>query len=467
MADAPSGSREAAVLDRITAFRRRRPRLTDDVVTLAHGAGGKASAALVDAIFLEAFAGPERRPLPDAATLVLPGGDRLAFSTDTFVVAPSRFPGGSIGHLAVHGTVNDVAVQGGRPAWLAAAFVIEEGFAVDELRAIVADMAEAAADAGVAIVTGDTKVVGRGAADGIFISTTGIGVIPVDRSLGPELVEPGDRVLVSGTIGDHGMAVMLARGDLALEADIRSDTAPVNGLVEALLAAAPGTRWMRDPTRGGVGTVCNELARDAGVAVVLEEMALPVDTAVARRLRPARDRPAVRRQRGQGRRRRARRRGRLGPRRHACPPARHGVDRHRRDRRRAGGHRRAAHRLRRHTHRRHARRRPAPAHLLMKPARTRFRVTGTVQGVGFRPFVYRRAVELGLAGFVRNDSGGVLIEVEGDPSTIDAARGSLRDDAPPLARVDDVVSAPMEPLGADSGFTIEHSEAHGPRRQCR
>ncbi len=281
MADAPSGSsREAAVLDRIAAFRRRRPRLTDDVVTLAHGAGGKASAALVDAVFLEAFAGPERGPLPDAATLVVPGGDRLAFSTDTFVVAPARFPGGSIGHLAVHGTVNDVAVQGGRPAWLAAAFVIEEGFAVDELRAIVADMAEAAAEAGVAIVTGDTKVVGRGAADGIFISTTGVGVIPADRTLGPELVEPGDRVLVSGTIGDHGMAVMLARGDLALEADIRSDTAPVNGLVEALLAAAPGTRWLRDPTRGGVGTVCNELARDAGVAVVLEETALPVDAAV-------------------------------------------------------------------------------------------------------------------------------------------------------------------------------------------
>ena len=280
MADAPGGSREAAVLDRITAFRRRRPRLTDDVVTLAHGAGGKASAALVDAIFLEAFAGPERGPLPDAATLVAPGGVRLAFSTDTFVVAPSRFPGGSIGHLAVHGTVNDVAVQGGRPAWLAAAFVIEEGFAVEELRSIVADMAEAAAEAGVAIVTGDTKVVGRGAADGIFISTTGIGVIPADRRLGPELVEPGDRVLVSGTIGDHGMAVMLARGDLALEADIRSDTAPVNGLVEALLAAAPGARWLRDPTRGGVGTVCNELARDAGVAVVLDETALPVDPAV-------------------------------------------------------------------------------------------------------------------------------------------------------------------------------------------
>ena len=196
------------------------------------------------------------------------------------MVAPLRFPGGSIGHLAVHGTVNDVAVQGGRPAWLAAAFVIEEGFTVAELRDIVADMAAAAATAGVSIVTGDTKVVGTGAADGIFISTTGIGVIPSGRTLGPELVQPGDKVLVSGTIGDHGMAVMLARGDLALEADIRSDTAPVNGLVEDLLAAAPGTRWLRDPTRGGVATVCNELARDAGVTVVLEEASLPVTPAV-------------------------------------------------------------------------------------------------------------------------------------------------------------------------------------------
>jgi hydrogenase expression/formation protein HypE len=280
----PDGSsrdaREAAVLDRITAFRRRRPRLTDEVVTLAHGAGGKASAALVDAVFLDAFAGPERGPLQDAATLRLPDGGCLAFSTDSFVVAPWRFPGGSIGHLAVHGTINDVAVQGGQPAWIAAAFVIEEGFPVAELRGIAADMAAAAAAAGVAIVTGDTKVVGSGAADGVFVTTTGLGVIPAGRVLGPELVRPGDKVLVTGTIGDHGMAVMLARGDLALEADIRSDTAPINGSVEALLAAAPHTRWLRDPTRGGVGTICNELAADAGVAVVLDETALPVTPAV-------------------------------------------------------------------------------------------------------------------------------------------------------------------------------------------
>ena len=275
-----AGAREAAVLDRIAAFRRRRPRLTDEVVTLAHGAGGKASAALVDAVFLDAFLGVEHGALGDAAIVELPGGERLAFSTDTFVVSPRRFPGGSIGHLAVHGTVNDVAVQGGRPMSLTAAFVIEEGFPVAELHAVVADMAEAAAAAGVRVVAGDTKVVGTGAADGLYISTAGIGLIPAGRVLGPDLVRPGDRVLVSGTIADHGMAVMLARGDLALEADIRSDTAPVNDLVEALLAAAPSTRWLRDPTRGGLGTVCNELARDANLAIVLDESSLPIAPAV-------------------------------------------------------------------------------------------------------------------------------------------------------------------------------------------
>ncbi|GAC1591686.1 MAG: hydrogenase expression/formation protein HypE [Acidimicrobiales bacterium] len=281
MADAinSSESRESAVLDRIEAFRRRRPRLTDEVITLAHGAGGKASAALVDAVFVSAFAST-RGPLPDAATLTLPSGERVAFTTDSFVVQPRRFPGGSIGDLAVNGTVNDLAVSGARPTWLSAAFVIEEGFAVDELREIVADMAAAAVRAGVAIVTGDTKVVQRGAADGLYVTTTGVGVIPQDRHLGPELVQPGDVVLISGSIADHGMAVMLARGDLALDADIRSDTAPLGGLVEDLLRAAPSTRWLRDPTRGGLGTVTNELARDAGVAVVLDEVSLPVASAV-------------------------------------------------------------------------------------------------------------------------------------------------------------------------------------------
>lgn len=271
---------EAAVLDRIEAFRRRRPRFSDDVVTLAHGAGGKASAALVDAVFVEQFANDLLAPLADGACVALPSGERLVLSTDSFVVKPLRFPGGSIGHLAVHGTVNDLAVMGARPAWLSAAFVIEEGFPVDELRAVVADMAAAAQAAGVKVVTGDTKVVERGAADGLYITTAGIGVLAADVSLGAQLVAPGDIVLMSGTIADHGMAVMLARGDLALEADVRSDTAPLGSLVAALLAAAPSTRWLRDPTRGGVGTVCNELAKATDLAVVLDEASLPVLPAV-------------------------------------------------------------------------------------------------------------------------------------------------------------------------------------------
>lgn len=271
---------EDEVLERIEAFRRRRPRLRDTVISLSHGAGGKASAALVDAVFVDAFRNPELEQLGDAATLHLASGDRLSFSTDSFVVQPLSFPGGSIGHLAVHGTVNDLAVSGARPRWLSAAFVIEEGFEIDLLRSIVADMAAAATASGVAIVTGDTKVVGRGAADGLYVSTAGVGVVPAGRRLGAGLVRPGDRVLVSGTIGDHGMAVLLARGDLALEADIPSDTAPVHVLVESLLAAAPATRWMRDPTRGGVGTVCNELAQASGLAVVLDEASLPIRPAV-------------------------------------------------------------------------------------------------------------------------------------------------------------------------------------------
>jgi hydrogenase expression/formation protein HypE len=272
---------EAAVLERVQAWRHRRPRLLDEVVNLAHGAGGKASAALIDAVFLDAFANDALEPLGDAAILALPSGERLAFSTDSFVVKPLRFPGGSIGKLAVHGTVNDIAVAGGRPLWVSVAFVLEEGLAIAELRAIAADMAEAAKTAEVTLVTGDTKVVNRGAADGVYITTAGIGVVPPGRVLGAGRVQPGDVVLVSGTIGDHGMAVMLARGDLALEADIESDTAPLSGLVEALFEAAPSTRWLRDPTRGGVATVCNELARDANLAVVLDETLVPTKAAVS------------------------------------------------------------------------------------------------------------------------------------------------------------------------------------------
>jgi hydrogenase expression/formation protein HypE len=265
---------EGEVIERIEAFRRRRPRLREEIVTLAHGAGGKSSAALVDAVFVEAFRNEQLEDLGDGAVLTLPSGERLAFSTDSFVVQPLRFPGGSIGHLAVHGTVNDLAMSGAVPQWLSAAFVLEEGFPIAELKEIVADMAAAAAAAGVQIVTGDTKVVPKGAADGLFVTTAGVGVIPAGRSF--PAVRPGDRLIISGTMGDHGMAVMLARGDLAIEADIASDTASVSGMVEALLAAAPATRWLRDPTRGGVGTVCNELAQATELGVVLDELSLPV-----------------------------------------------------------------------------------------------------------------------------------------------------------------------------------------------
>jgi hydrogenase expression/formation protein HypE len=279
--DTAQAGREEIVFERIEEFRRRRPRLRDEVVTLAHGAGGKASAALLSAVFLPAFADDAATLQTDAAVVPLPSGDRLAFSTDSYVVKPLRFPGGSVGHLAVHGTVNDLAMMGAQPLVLSAAFVLEEGFPIDALREIVADMAEAAATAGVSIVTGDTKVVDRGAADGMYISTAGLGLIPADRELSADRVSEGDVLLCSGTIGDHGTAVMLARGDLALEADIASDTAPLNGLMECLLKAAPSTRWLRDATRGGVGTVANELARDAQLTVVLDEPALPVRPAVA------------------------------------------------------------------------------------------------------------------------------------------------------------------------------------------
>jgi hydrogenase expression/formation protein HypE len=276
----PGDSRESAVFERVEAFRRRKPRLRDEVVTLAHGAGGKASAALLEAIFLPAFGVGDGEASTDAAVVRLPTGERLAFSTDSFVVHPLTFPGGSIGELAVNGTVNDLAMMGARPLALSAAFVLEEGFAIDVLRSVVADMATAAARVGVAIVTGDTKVVDRGAADGVYLSTSGIGIIPAGRDLSAHRVQPGDRVLLTGTMGDHGTAVMLARGDLSLDADVASDTAPLDGLMEALLSAAPSTRWLRDATRGGVGTVCNELARAAQVTVVLDEARLPVRPAV-------------------------------------------------------------------------------------------------------------------------------------------------------------------------------------------
>ncbi len=253
---------------------------TDEVVTLAHGAGGKASRRLVEGVFLRELGNPLLAPLGDAALLDVPGS-RLALTTDSYVVRPRFFPGGDIGELAVNGTVNDLAVSGATPLALTAAFVLEEGFPVDELRLVVRSMAAAAERAGVVVAAGDTKVVERGMADGLYVSTSGVGLVPAGVQLGPELVRPGDRVLVSGTIGDHGMAVMVARGDLALEADLRSDTAPVHELAADLLALGGSLRFMRDPTRGGLATTLSELAVGSGLAVRIEEQAVPLRPQVA------------------------------------------------------------------------------------------------------------------------------------------------------------------------------------------
>jgi len=252
-------------------------KLQDDVVTLAHGAGGKASRALVEQVFLPELDNPLLAPLADAALLDVKG-TRLAFTTDSFVVRPLFFPGGDIGSLAVNGTVNDLAVSGARPLALSAGLVIEEGFPVADLRRIAASLARAAATAGVAVAAGDTKVVERGSADGVFVNTSGVGVVAPRVQLGPERVQPGDRVLVSGPIGDHGIAVLAARGDLKLELDLVSDCASVLRPAQRLLALGDAVRVMRDPTRGGLATTLNELA--TGVSIVLDEQALPVRPAV-------------------------------------------------------------------------------------------------------------------------------------------------------------------------------------------
>ena len=268
-------SREEQVLQRIEKARARKAKLKEERITLSHGSGGKATQTLIEAVFLEAFANPLLAPLEDGAVLTAHGG-RLAFTTDSYVVSPLFFPGGDIGDLAVNGTVNDLAVSGARPLWLSAGFILEEGFPVADLERIVGSMAAAAERAGVQIVTGDTKVVQRGKADGCYINTAGVGVIERPLELGIATARPGDAVIVSGPIGEHGITVMLARGELDIESEVTSDTAPLNELVERLLDAAPGVRGLRDATRGGVATICNEVARAAGVAVVVEEDAVPV-----------------------------------------------------------------------------------------------------------------------------------------------------------------------------------------------
>lgn len=249
-------------------------------VVMGHGGGGKLSAELTQHLFLPAFDNPVLSQLGDAAVLPALGG-RVAISTDSFVVQPLFFPGGDIGELAVNGTVNDVAMSGATPLYLSCAFVLEEGFGLDQLNAIATSMAQAAKHAGVQLVTGDTKVVDRGHGDGVYINTTGVGVIADGVEIGPQRARPGDQVIVSGTIGDHGMAIMSRREGLEFEGEITSDTAALNHMVADVVAAAPGIRVLRDPTRGGLASTLNEIAGAAEVGVAYTESLLPVDRLVA------------------------------------------------------------------------------------------------------------------------------------------------------------------------------------------
>ena len=249
-------------------------------IELAHGAGGRASAQLVEELFLVAFDNPWLRAQNDAASLPRPAG-RIVMATDSHVVSPLFFPGGDIGSLSVHGTINDVAMVGGQPLYLAAGFVLEEGYPLADLKRIVTSMATAAHAAGVPIVTGDTKVVERGKGDGVYITTTGVGVVPDGIVLDGAAAREGDAIFVSGTIGDHGVAIMSKRENLEFETELLSDSAALHRLVAALLAACPRIRVLRDPTRGGLATTLNEIARQSGVGMLLEERAIPVRAAVA------------------------------------------------------------------------------------------------------------------------------------------------------------------------------------------
>ncbi len=252
----------------------------EERIVLGHGSGGSLTHRLVRRIFLEAFDNPALRQGDDSAVLPLPAAGRLAVTTDAHIVSPLFFPGGDIGRLAVCGTVNDLAVMGAQPLWLTASFILEEGLEVDVLRRVVASMRAAAQEAGVTVVAGDTKVAERGKADGVFVQTSGVGVIPPGREVGGALARPGDVVLVSGPLGDHGLAVLAARGQLGFAIDVESDVAPLNGLVETLFDSGAEVHVLRDPTRGGVATTLNEIARQSGVSITLDEEAIPVRPAV-------------------------------------------------------------------------------------------------------------------------------------------------------------------------------------------
>jgi hydrogenase expression/formation protein HypE len=264
---------EEQVLERIERARRRKARVREEHITLAHGAGGKATHTLIEGVFLESFRNPLLEPLEDGAVI-----DEMAFTTDSFVVTPLFFPGGDIGDLAVNGTVNDLAMCGARPRYLSAGFILEEGFPIAHLRRITASMAAAAEAAGVRIVTGDTKVVERGKADGCYVVTAGVGTLDRPTRLSAAAARPGDAVIVSGPIGEHGITIMLARGELDIQADLTSDTAPLNELTARLLDACDDgeVRCLRDATRGGVATVLNEIAGASKAALVVNEDIIPV-----------------------------------------------------------------------------------------------------------------------------------------------------------------------------------------------
>jgi len=258
----------------------RHGKLAGDIITLAHGGGGKAMRDLIDDVFINEFSNPVLNALEDQARFSLADfaeyGDRLAMTTDSYVIDPIFFPGGDIGKLSICGTVNDLAVGGATPLYLSCGMIIEEGMKVSTLRKIVKSMADTAKSAGVLIVTGDTKVVERGSCDKIFINTTGVGVISKDYHLGAHQAQANDHVVVNGLLGDHGAAILDARGDMNLSSTIQSDCAPLNGLIKTLLNAAPNTRFIRDATRGGIASVLNEIAESSHCAIEITEAATPI-----------------------------------------------------------------------------------------------------------------------------------------------------------------------------------------------
>lgn len=260
--------------------RAKKAKVKDPTITLAHGSGGKAMRDLIADILLGSFDNPLLAPLEDQARLNLSSltqlGDRLAFTTDSYVVSPLFFAGGDIGTLAVNGTVNDLAVSGAIPLYLSCGLILEEGFPMDTLRRLVTNMKEAASLAGVQVVTGDTKVVPKGAADQIFINTAGVGIIPAGINCSAAQLQVGDRLLLNGTLGDHGAAILIARGELALESEIESDCQPLNHLVQSILQVCPEVRAMRDATRGGLAAVLNEFAQSSQLGIQVQESAVPV-----------------------------------------------------------------------------------------------------------------------------------------------------------------------------------------------